>query len=281
MPAANKLPQLFAASLPANQLGPAPDYRRDDWPIAVDPSLIIPDDGFAEKQYRALQIVGMITTDFAQKNVLDCGCGEGYVSHEMAATAANVVGYDIKSDNTWDGTRWGGSVPENLIFTTEKSVVSDNAPFDFILLYDVIDHLRQEDPEKFLEWLASVLKADGKILVRTHPWTSKTGGHCYRQANKAWIHLALTPDELAKAELTPEEPNLKVVRPMAAYELWFRGAGLSVADKHVKAETIDGSFDDNIIQRIIKTTWAGAIDATTAKKIMANHFVDYVLEKHG
>lgn len=270
-----KGPKFFATSLSADHLGPTPDFKSDDWPIAIDPSMIVPIEGDTEKQYRALQIIGLMGMPLEGKVVLDCGCGEGYNAREMANTATQVVAYDIKNDEHWPGRN-----KENLFFACEKKLVEERAPYDFIVLYDVIDHLRGEDPESFMQWVSSLLKGDGCIFVRTHPWTAATGGHYYESANKAWIHLALTPDELVQAGLTSTESNLRIVRPMAAYELWFKNAGLVIDTKQAKSSEVDAFFlNDGLIDRIIKVTWGGAIDIATAKKIMTNHWVDYVLKK--
>jgi 2-polyprenyl-3-methyl-5-hydroxy-6-metoxy-1,4-benzoquinol methylase len=212
------------------------------------------------------------------KTVLDCGCGEGYNAREMTNSAAKVVGYDIKEDPNWPGRS-----KDNLILTTEKPMVTSSAPYDVVVLYDVLDHLQGEDPEAFMQWISSMVVSGGRIFTRTHPWTSKTGGHFYETANKAWLHLALTPDELAKAGLTTKEPNLRIIRPMAAYELWFKNAGLTVEDKQVKAEEVDEWFTRNehnsLLQRIIKVTWAGTVDETVARRIMSNQWIDYLLKK--
>lgn len=277
-------PKLFATSLPEAQLGPVPDVHVNDWPLAVDPGLIVPENGHAEKQFRAMQVVSLLQDpegsglNLANRTVLDCGCGEGHNAHEMAITAGRVIGYDVSCDEA-RREQWARMAGENLTFTLDKEEVNHHAPYDIVVLYDVIDHLRGEDPEEFMKWVASMLRTNGRMFVRAHPWTSKTGGHCYRALNKAWIHLALTPSELSELGVEPEEPNLRVVRPMAAYEKWFKSAGLVVVNKKVRAEETDKPLSNAIVDRIIKTTWAGEVDAQTAKRIMANHFIDYWLKK--
>jgi len=211
-----------------------------------------------------------------KKNILDCGCGEGYNSREMANVAEKVVGYDINQDD-----HWPDRAKENLFLTNDKELVAEHAPYHFIVLYDVIDHLQGEDPEVFMQWVSSVLHEHGQIFVRAHPWTSKTGGHFYETVNKAWVHLALTTDELIKAGMKATEPNVRAVRPMAAYEEWFKSAGLTVKSKQVKADYVDNFFmNSGLLDRIIKVTWGGEIEAETAKMIMSNSWIDYLLKKN-
>ena len=66
---------------------------------------------------------------------------------------------------------------------------------------------------------------------------------------------------------------------MAAYELWFKDAGLSISEKKTKAMQVEHFFSDSIIDRINKINWGGKLDNDTIRKIMANHFIDYKLSK--
>jgi SAM-dependent methyltransferase len=267
-------PPFFASSLPTKELGPIPDYRSDLWPQAVDPKLIVSNNNESAKQFRAVQIVSLISLSLADKIVLDCGCGEAHNASEIASTATKVVGYDPKQD-----PNWAGRSKDNLILTSTKQTVAEHAPFDLIVLYDVIDHVVGEDPQDLLKWLAGLLSNNGQIFVRAHPWTSRTGGHVYESANKAFLHLALTPDELAKAGLAAREPNLKVVRPMAAYEYWFKEAGLEVIKKKVRATPVEDFFSGTIVDRIAKINWDGKIEPDVVRRILANHLIDYTLRK--
>jgi 2-polyprenyl-3-methyl-5-hydroxy-6-metoxy-1,4-benzoquinol methylase len=271
--AQRKPDRFYATSLPASELGPMPEFT-DYWPVAIDPARIVPENGNSAKQFRALQITGLMKTPMAGLRVLDCGCGEGFNAREMANSAAKVVGYDVKLDDDWSDR-----AKENLILTSNKKIVVENAPYDFVVLYDVLDHLQGESPEEFIEWVASLLSDDGRIFVRAHPWTSKTGGHFYESINKAWIHLILTPDELAQLGFFPKEPNLRINRPMAAYELWFDSVGLLVDSKNVKTVEVDPFFTADILERMIKVTWGGNISPDVVMKIISNEYIDYFLRK--
>lgn len=265
--------KLFASSLSSSELGPIPTID-DSWPAAVDQKMIVSPDSNADKQFRALQVVNSIRIPISGKVVLDCGCGEGHNASEMANLALKAVGYDIKKHDHWSTI----SKP-NLIFTDDQQSVTEHGPYDLIILYDVIDHLINEDPTGIMKWASGLLEKDGRIFVRTHPWASRTGGHYYDHMNKAFIHLALTPDEAVKMGIKVKETNLKVVRPMAAYEQWFRESGLEVVEKRVKSSEVEPFFTGPIMDRIVKINWAGDLDNDTARKILSNHFIDYVLKR--
>ena len=264
----------YSTSLTTSELGPTPDFQTDDWPEAVDQKMIIPSEGKAEKQFRALQIAGLIKLSMFGKIVLDYGCGEGYNANETASSALKVIGYDSKQC-----PHWADRSKDNLILTNNKATVIEHAKFDIIILYDVLDHLTADNPSELMQWLSSILSENGVIFVRTHPWSSRTGGHLYESSNKAFLHLALTTDEIIKAGLKIKEPNLKIIRPLAAYEQWFKDAGLKIDDKRIKTNQIEGFFSGPIMDRIIKINWNGKIEPDTARRIMANHFIDYYLSK--
>lgn len=260
-------------SVPASDLGETPDINNDDWPEAIPKNMIISDKGEPERKFRALQVVGMIGLPLEGKKVLDCGCGEGFVTEELARQAEHVVGFDVKEDDHWHEKELS-----NIDYTTSQQTVQDSGPYDVILLYDVIDHLVGTEPGKFMVWVSSLLAKNGIVYVRAHPWTSKHGGHLYEQHNKAYLHLALTPDELLQNGIKPQ-PNIKVSRPMAAYEKWFTEGGLKVADRKIQAEKPHPFVENNLLPRIVKITWGGNIDPDQARKIIANQFIDYHLSK--
>jgi 2-polyprenyl-3-methyl-5-hydroxy-6-metoxy-1,4-benzoquinol methylase len=269
----NKNSKLFSTSLSTSELGPAPKID-SEWPAAVDQKMIVSAESESDKQFRALQVANLIKVPMKDRVILDVGCGESHNASEIANTALKVVGYDVKRHPRWDTVN-----KKNLILVTDRNLVVDHGPYDLIILYDVLDHIVNEDPSELCKWVHSLLSKDGTVFVRTHPWTSRTGGHHYGSMNKAFLHLVLTPDEAVQAGIKIQEPNLRVVRPMAAYEQWFKEAGLTILDKKVKSSEVEPFFDDSIISRIVKINWSGGIDNNTARKILSNHFIDYTLKK--
>lgn len=268
-----KLPsKSLATSVAAKSLLPAPDWATADWPEAVPSHLIVSEDAPpAEKQFRAIQIANLMSIESAK--VLDFGCGEGYTTAELASRDTKlVVGYDIVKHETWQESA------KNIKFTTAKEAVIANAPYDVILIYDVLDHVLNEEPATVLAWLRELLSETGIMFLRLHPWTSRHGSHSYEKVNKAYIHLALTPEEMAKHEI-PVMPTLRLNRPMASYEGWIRYAGLRTVKKKVTTVDIEPFFtNSDVLKRIIQLTWNGKQSVEDAVRILNNQFVDYTLE---
>jgi len=255
-------------SVPAKLLGQLPNFNDELWPQAAPPIVIVK--GEISKQFRAVQIAGLISLPMEGARVLEIGCGEGHVANELSRRAKNVVGYDLKLHSTWNDLK-------GPTFTIDKTIVNNHKPYDYIIMYDVLDHIERDDHTSLMAWASSLLAPDGRIFVRTHPWTSRHGSHLYETGlNKAFVHLALTADELATVGFDMP-PNSKIVRPMAAYERIFRDAGLQVIDRKGHTSAVEPYFSDALLDRIINVTWGGKIEKDDALKIMSNVYIDYYL----
>lgn len=286
-----------AKSVSANELADAPDIFNDSWPEAVNDSLIVDKNDASSRSFRAIQILNMISKAGVEiKNaskVLDYGCGDGTVAFQNHLGRTGVtVAYDRKDPSVI-------SSDSRLILTSQYNDVTANSPYDVIILYDVLDHLEGVDPVEFLKSVGSLLAKNGRIFMRLHPWTARHGAHLYEYeldrsntalmhlprkrypANKAYVHLALTTDEMVKLSINPDKiagPNLKVNRPLAFYSSLIEKSGL-IVEKCKKHNTIvEPFFSGEVLDRMINVTWGGKIDHDTALKIMSLQFIDYVLK---
>lgn len=96
--------------------------------------------GFASSHTMAIDAVR------PDSSVLDIGCGQGYVSEEMAKRAKRVVGLDqyIRESNN-------PKIEYRRFNLDEDNIPVDVSEFDQVFILDVIEHLR--DPEVFMEKL--------------------------------------------------------------------------------------------------------------------------------
>lgn len=212
------------------------------WPEAV-PQILLCDNSEGEKTERAEGIVAEFFSTPAQ-NVLDFGCGEGHLVHQLGKIHNKVLGYDISKHNNslWqlDG-----------LLTDKYEIAQSHGPYDLIILYDVIDHAAQESPVAILKKAASLLAPNGKVFVRCHPWCSRHGGHLYNKKNKAYLHLLLTPEELKQLGLEPPEGQ-RVLYPLKTYKEWLQQAGLAVKKEEIQRHPVESFFTDtpSVSQRI-------------------------------
>ena len=244
----------------------------DKWPEAVNPNLICDPNEESDKVERGRGIIElMIEEDLKGLNFLDIGCGEGHCANLATDYGTEVaVGYDLLGHPSWAEFK--------STMTTDFGIVKENGPYDTIIIFDVLDHIKQESPVSLLSKAKEVLKDDGKIYMRVHPFTSRHATHLYHELNKAFIHLVFTEDELK--QLVPEskyvEESTGVLYPVRTYNDYVDKAGLKSINRRDITERVEPFFKiPKIAERIIGTTKMGSFPEFQ----MSMQFFDYVLGK--
>lgn len=233
-----------------------------DWPLAVDPPMIVTTND--DKVQRSENIISVFAESLKNKRVLDYGCGEGHLIQSALREATFALGYDIKPighPNT----------------THDKTVVDQNAPYDAVFLYDVLDH--STDPIAILKHIAAVTHPESMIYVRCHPWCARHGGHLFKTINRAYFHYFIS-DELGRL-ISPDYPTQKVIHPLGTYGNWFSAAGLKIKSEEPIQTTPEPFF--YALADTIKSHWATSPLAEFAEgRIfpafpMSIEFVDFTL----
>lgn len=253
--------------------------QSDGWPEAVFHEEIADEDSESDKQERAENIVKILLPSMEGKKFLDFGCGEGHVVDYVAGFADFSVGYDIfknpRSRFEWENEG------ANTLLTTDLDKARRKGPYDIILLYDVLDHAQATTPQEILSLAKSMLDDHGRIYVRTHPWTSRHGGHVYKKINKAFVHLVFTDEELVRLGVEPDH-NLKVKAPIDTYKSWLKDSGLKNSiNPELDRQEVEAFFKDNPIvrKRILQAFGKEEWTAGCPEWQMSQCFWDYVLEK--
>jgi 2-polyprenyl-3-methyl-5-hydroxy-6-metoxy-1,4-benzoquinol methylase len=246
--------------------------RSNKWPKAVDSNLICDVHSQEDKFNRAEGILELVVErPLKDKSFLDFGCGEGHVAAKAIEQNPVVsVGYDIVKDDNWDDF----DKSENLVLTTNLEDIKKNAPFDVILIYDVLDHMKSNQI-KILKDLKDWMKDDGLMYIRFHPFCSRHATHLYQNINKAFVHLIFTEEELKKMKCeTPDHAS--VVHPINSYNTWLKEAGLKTVNYNVLREKVEPFFSKN---KTIKERMHRNYKNSPDKKIQKGAFPMYQLEQ--
>jgi 2-polyprenyl-3-methyl-5-hydroxy-6-metoxy-1,4-benzoquinol methylase len=254
----------------------------NEWPDAVPEFQMVDQNSEEEKMDRAEGIVDILVQEnLPEKKFLDFGCGEGHMAKYASKDCSVSVGYDIikpeKSKFNWENKE------DKFLLTTDFQKVKEEGPYDIIMIYDVIDHA-EGNTEEILIKAKSVLKDDGKIYLRTHPWCGRHGSHLYRQINKAFVHLVFTEDELDKLGYKLEEKNIKVLYPVANYGSIIKKSGLKSNEPDVENNSVEDFFKNTKIisdrlKKLISTNKESNGTIAFPEHQMKQCFHDYILTK--
>lgn len=240
------------------------------WPEAVAPENICGPDNEQAAQDRANSILDVVVGEHLKgKKFLDFGCGQGHVVAEARKREAGLaVGYDIDISGVKVNSDW---------VTDHFDKIQSYAPFDIILLHDVLDHIKLIDPMEALRRVRSLLNRNGRVYVRNHPWSARHGGHLYEQKNKAFLHLIYDEVELLRLGGFVADYNIKVITPLETYKYWFDNTGFEVKlGIPTTTEVESFFFEPSFVRERLIRLWNN--DELVMRSNMEINFVEYVLE---
>lgn len=246
----------------------------EKWPDAVNKHLICDPNNEEEKEMRGNGILElMVEEDLKDLKFLDYGCGAGYSTKAAAEKSCKLsIGYDKVQFENWK------QESDNLMFTNEWNKVVENGPYDVILCFDVVDH-SVESIDVILNKIKTVLSENGKVYLRTHPFSSRHANHFYHELNKAYIHLVFTEDELKQInnkwnnhELF--ENNFGSKTPIISYKTSISDAGFEISYMREMKEEIEPFFETPMVAERIKKTMKMEKFPTFQMKLQ---FIDFVL----
>jgi 2-polyprenyl-3-methyl-5-hydroxy-6-metoxy-1,4-benzoquinol methylase len=255
--------------------------RSNKWPKAVDSNLICDLGSDEDKFNRAEGILELVVEKpLRDKRFLDFGCGEGHIAAKaLEQNPAVSVGYDIVETENWKTFE----KKDNFALTTDLEEMRKHAPYDVILIYDVLDHMENGQVAS-LKDLKGVLSDDGLMYIRFHPFCSRHATHQYQDLNKAFVHLVFTEQELET--LGVETPKVShIMHPIAEYGEWMKKAGLKTVNYNILREKVEGFFTkNNAIKERVRQHYAHTEDKRIRKGAfptfqLEQQFLDYVVKK--
>lgn len=252
-----------------------------EWPYAVNPIYICNVEKESDKQERAEGIIDYVLQKPLQdKKFLDFGCGEGHIAKESSQRGTSIsIGYDIATTDT-SAQPWE-ELTNGCLLTKDWDKVVANAPYDIVLIYDVLDHMSTADVSTSLSNLKSLLAEDGLIFIRFHPWCGRHGGHLYNQLNKAFIHLVFTDEELEKLNIKKEKIE-PIIHPISTYNTIINTAGYKIHSRLLSQDEPEAFFKSNpLVSKRIKLNWRNSPDKQSReypKFQLSLSFIDYTIK---
>lgn len=250
----------------------------DLWPHAVPPDLICDVASEEDKMERAEGVLSIVLDQSLNgSKFLDFGCGEGHMALQAKKEGATVsVGYDIR-EQFWDRP---SPTEEGVTLTTDFEKVKEQGPYDVILLYDVLDHV--DDQELVLEQIKQASSAGTEIFIRTHPWAGRHASHLYKKINKAFVHLVFTEEELDEMgfELKEEskKPSNPALMPLFTYSNVFKNK-FKIISHDIDRDPIEDFFKNNaLVKSRIMNNFKNNNVGNFPDHQMGQSFIDYKLK---
>lgn len=252
----------------------------DKWPVAANKNLICDPESEPDKIERGRGIVElMVEKDLEGKKFLDFGCGEGHCAVYAASRKPVIsIGYDIKEDGGWEKHRLEHKLGK-LVLSTKWDDVMKHAPYDIVIVYDVIDHLEGQQPLEAMKLINVILASGGNVYLRAHPFTSRHAMHNYHDLNRGYLHLVFSQEELKQLMPNPkyvEWHQAKVVTPLMTYKQLFDDSGFEIVNTRPVKDSVEPFFKTpSIAKRIINTVKLKDFPEFQ----MSMQFLDYCLSK--
>ena len=216
----------------------------------------------------------LVRESVEDKTVLDFGSHDPNFPRAIKINfgAKHVVSYDV---NACQGINTSDT-EKNLLYTENFKLVKQWAPFDVIILNDIIDHM-----EKPVHWLSQLgsLTNKGKIYARCHPMTSRNGTHLSEQINKAFLHLVFSEKELSTLGVSSRTTR-KILDGSATYRKMFDEAGLKVVSEDIKKRDVEMFFlqNEKIAKRMSNSLGLSQKDSSNLLGVIETNYIDYELK---
>jgi len=120
-----------------------------------------------------------------------------------------------------------------------------------------------------------LLKPNGKIFLRCHPWTGRHGGHLYKQINKAFVHFLFTKEELEKMGYVTDQKIVTMLHPEGTYLYSINKANLKIISQNCQ-RYIDSFFQTPVIVKQVEQLYAESLKKGWSVE-WGQEFCDYIL----
>ena len=173
---------------------------------------------------------------FAEKKVLDIGCGYGNTCFNIALNGAKkAVGIDIDKNRIDFAKNKLASDYQNLSNVIDFKMVEElgDEKFDVIVSKNTFEHVA--NPEMHINNMIKHLHKDGKIAIGFSPlWKSPYGGHITFMTKFPWAHLLFSESVIMseRQRFRPDENAETFEQVVGGLNKMTLGRFLSILDKN-------------------------------------------------
>ena len=174
-----------------------------------DPYFIV-DSALRDEKMSAVDKAFGLVEGLKVKNALEIGCGNGKLSHYVAAISENVLAIDI-SENAIKWARKINKCMPNVQYQRTDMITDDfgSKKFDFIFCSEVLYYLDRSQLPNVILKIISLLKPNGKVLLvhsRSVKDDSNSAGLTLKEFGAKTVHeIFINAPELEKEQDIIEE----------------------------------------------------------------------------
>jgi 2-polyprenyl-6-hydroxyphenyl methylase/3-demethylubiquinone-9 3-methyltransferase len=121
----------------------------------------------AEAECRNPWVNQVIRSHFKHQNlqILDVGCGGGFLSNRLARDGYHVTGIDLSQESLEVARRYDSTQSVRYLSADAYSLPLEDASFDVVCAMDFLEHV--DDPKKAIQEISRVLKPGGFFFFHT------------------------------------------------------------------------------------------------------------------
>lgn len=134
-------------------------------------------------------IIETLIEKYNYKDVIDVGCGEGFLISYLKKKKYNVTGLDFSKDGLKQNPNIENDVIVGDIYDNINKLFKNNKKYDLVILNNVLEHVI--DPKDLLINIKKIINKDGILIIKVPNDFSKLQKYLYNNKyveKKFWVY---------------------------------------------------------------------------------------------